>query len=277
MKHNKKRNVGIIYELLLGNITSNLLEGNKRQAKVTTRIIEKHFKKGTELYKEFRLFNALSKSHVSNTHIVASILNEAKVASRNLDEKKLEREKSNLLRDINYKISDKDFYYKNIPDYRDLGLVQLTLNEWRKKDRDIKRLVDLETRLGELLLKEKSNKLDSEVNTQHSDRLVLKLMTEKFNKAYGQQLNNDQKTIIENYIFHQNDPERLIEFFKQKKNQTLNALEAFEDSTNNKHLLSKLDSVRNKISELNENNINDENIVKFLTLTKLISEIKKEI
>ena len=219
----------------------------------------------------------MSKSHVSNTHIVASILNEAKVASRNLDEKKLEREKSNLLRDINYKISDKDFYYKNIPDYRDLGLVQLTLNEWRKKDRDIKRLVDLETRLGELLLKEKSNKLDSEVNTQHSDRLVLKLMTEKFNKAYGQQLNNDQKTIIENYIFHQNDPERLIEFFKQKKNQTLNALEAFEDSTNNKHLLSKLDSVRNKISELNENNINDENIVKFLTLTKLISEIKKEI
>ena len=128
-----------------------------------------------------------------------------------------------------------------------------------------------------MLLKEKSNKLDSEVNTQHSDRLVLKLMTEKFNKAYGQQLNNDQKTIIENYIFHQNDPERLIEFFKQKKNQTLNALEAFEDSTNNKHLLSKLDSVRNKISELNENNINDENIVKFLTLTKLISEIKKEI
>ena len=109
MKHNKKRNVGIIYELLLGNITSNLLEGNKRQAKVTTRIIEKHFKKGTELYKEFRLFNALSKSHVSNTHIVASILNEAKVASRNLDEKKLEREKSNLLRDITYKISDKDF------------------------------------------------------------------------------------------------------------------------------------------------------------------------
>jgi len=277
MKHNKKRNVGIIYELLLGNITSNLLEGNKRQAKSTTRIIEKHFRKGTELYKEFRLFNALSKSYISNTHIVASILNEAKIASRNLDKKKLEREKSNLLKDINSKINDKDFYYKNIPDYRDLGLVQLALNEWRKKDRDVKKLVDLETRLGELLLKEKSNKLDNKINMHHSDRLVLKIMTEKFNKAYGEQLNSDQKTIIENYIFHQNDPQRLVEFFKQKKNQTLGALEVFEDSTNNKHLLSKLDNVKHKILNLNESNINDENIIKFLTLTKLISEIKKEI
>jgi hypothetical protein len=277
MKHNKKRNVGIIYELLLGNITSNLLEGNKRQAKLTTRIIEKHFKKGTELYKEFRLFNALSKSQISNTHIVASILNEAKIASRNLNEKKLEQEKSKLLKDINSKINNKEFYYKNIPDYRELGLVQLALNEWRKKDRDVKTLVDLETRLGELLLKEKSNKLDSEVSMQHSDRLVLKLMTEKFNKAYGKKLNSDQKTIIENYIFHQNNPKKLVEFFKQKKNQTLNALDSFEDITNNKHLLSKLDSVKHKILNLNENNVNDENIIKFLTLTKLISEIKKEI
>ena len=87
MKHNKKRNVGIIYELLLSNITNNLLEGKKSKAKITTKIIEKHFKKGTELYKEFRLFNALSKSHVTNTHVVASILNEAKIASKQLNEK----------------------------------------------------------------------------------------------------------------------------------------------------------------------------------------------
>ena len=61
MKHNKKRNVGIIYELLLKHISTKLLEGNKKDAKIATRLIEKHFKKGTELYKEFRLFNALVK------------------------------------------------------------------------------------------------------------------------------------------------------------------------------------------------------------------------
>jgi hypothetical protein len=30
MKHNKKRNVGIVYELLLKHISTNLLEGKKK-------------------------------------------------------------------------------------------------------------------------------------------------------------------------------------------------------------------------------------------------------
>ena len=97
MKHNKKRNVGIVYELLLNHISTKLLEGKKREAKTATKLIEKHFKKGTELYKEFRLFNALAKSDITQTHVVASILNEAKIASRNLNERQLEREKSALL------------------------------------------------------------------------------------------------------------------------------------------------------------------------------------
>ena len=49
MKHNKKRNVGIIYELLLKYISKNILEGNKVEAKKATRIVESRFKKGTEL------------------------------------------------------------------------------------------------------------------------------------------------------------------------------------------------------------------------------------
>ena len=85
MKHNKKRNVGIIYELLLQHISTKLLEGNKKDAKVATKIIEKHFNKNTELYKEFRLFNALAKSTITNTHVLASILNEAKIASNKLN------------------------------------------------------------------------------------------------------------------------------------------------------------------------------------------------
>lgn len=278
MKHNKKRNVGIVYELLLNNVANSLLEGNKKEAKITTKIIEKHFKKGSELYKEFRLFTALSKSSIKNTHVVASILNEAKSASRNLNEKKLEREKSMLLKDINYNIKNTNFYYTNIPDYRDLGLVQLTLNEWRKKSSDIKNIVDLETKLAELLLREKGNVNETSSMTEHSDRLVLKLMTEKFNKEYGQKLNKDQKSIIENYVFYQKTNQgKLKRFFNQKKIESLLVLERFEEKTNNKHLLSKMDAVKEKINQLSESKINDENVIKFLTLTKMINEIKKEI
>jgi hypothetical protein len=278
MKHNKKRNVGIIYELLLKHISTKLLEGNKKDAKIATRLIEKHFKKGTELYKEFRLFNALAKSNITHTHTVASILNEAKIASRKLNKKALEKEKSLLLKDINYKIADKDFYYRSIADYRDLGVVQLSLNEWRKKDRDVKKLVDLEVRLGELMLRDKNKINEHKYDASHSDRLVLKIMTEKFNRRYGEELTTDQKKIIEGYVFlSDKNPSQLQEFFKVKKQEALENLENFEDASNNKYLLSKLDEVREKIASLPVKNINDQNVIKFLTLTKMISEIKKEL
>ena len=278
MKHNKKRNVGIIYELLLKHISTKLLEGNKKDAKIATRLIEKHFKKGTELYKEFRLFNALAKSNITHTHTVASILNEAKIASRKLNKATLEKEKSLLLKDINYKIADKDFYYRSIADYRDLGVVQLSLNEWRKKDRDIKKLVDLEVRLGELMLRDKNKVNEHKYDASHSDRLVLKIMTEKFNRRYGEELTTDQKKIIEGYVFlSDKNPSQLQEFFKVKKQEALVGLENFEDTSNNKYLLSKLDEVREKIASLPVKDINDQNVVKFLTLTKMISEIKKEL
>ena len=193
-KHNKKRNVGIVYELLLNYISSNLIESNEKNAKKATKIIEKHFKKGTELYKEFRLFNALAKSKVNSTHAIASILNEAKIAASSLNIHKLDKEKSKLIRDINYNFA-KDFYYSDIKNYRDLGTIQLALNEWRKKEKDIKKLIDYETKIGEIMLNQDSivsEAIENNVNASHSDRLVLKIMTEKFNKRYNEELTTDQ-------------------------------------------------------------------------------------
>jgi len=279
MKHNKKRNVGIVYELLLQHISNKLIEGDKRSAKIATKLIEQNFKKGTELYKEFRLFNALSKSNITNTHTVASIINEAKIASKKLDQKKLEREKSKLLKDINYRINDKNFYYRSIPNYRDLGLVQMALNEWRTTESDIKKLVDLEVRIGELLLKDKNIITeDKDYNVTHSDRLVLKILTEKFNKRYNDDLTRDQKKIIEHYVFLSGkNPSLLENFFTQKKKEAIVILESFEDKSDNKYLLSKVDNVKSKINELNSTNINDTSVIKFLTLTKMINEISKEL
>ena len=80
--HNKKRNVGIIFELLLRHISDRLVEDDQKGAQKALNLIEKYFNKDTELYKEFRLFNALAKSTVSSTSVAAAILTEAKQAAR---------------------------------------------------------------------------------------------------------------------------------------------------------------------------------------------------
>lgn len=275
-KHNKKRNVGLVYELLLNYVTTNLVEGNQQKAKKATKIIEKHFRKGTELYKEFRLFNALAASKVSNTHIVASILNEAKIASRSFDKNKLDREKSFLIKEINHALNDKSFFYQEISNYRELGTIQMALNEWRSSSPDIKKLIDFETRIGENMLKEDAeNIVETDETASHSDRLVLKLMMEKFNNKYGV-LSSDQKTIIENYVFYQGkNLDFLKEFFNSKKIEAIKSLNDFEKQSNDKYLLSKLDSVKTKINEVDVSLINDESVLKLLSLTQLINEFKK--
>lgn len=278
MKHNKKRNVGIIYELLLNYVSRSLIEGNKKEAKKASSIIERHFRKDTELYKEFKLFNALVNSNITNTHVVASILNEAKLAAKNkIDTKRLEKEKSRLIKSINYTLDKKAFYHSNIKNYRDLGTVQLTLNEWRKQNHDLTKLALLESKVAEKMLKTSSSNDDlNNVDVDHTNRLVYKIMIEKFNKQYKNNLNSDQKSIIKNYVFYNDaDEQKLQEFFKQKKSQCMRLINEFEDRSDNKYLLSKVDNVRNKVSSISTTNINDTTVVKFLTLTKLIEEITK--
>ena len=135
MNHNKKRNVGVIYELLVRAVSAYLIENDREQAQNALNIISKHYNKNTELYKEFRLLNALAKSSVKDTSIAAAILTESKNASRRFDSNKLIREKSNLIRDINHILADQDFYHRRVPEYKTYATIQTLLNAWREGDK----------------------------------------------------------------------------------------------------------------------------------------------
>ena len=49
--HNKKRNVGIIYEQLVRKVSESLVEGDMDRANLVLDILKKNFRKGTELNK----------------------------------------------------------------------------------------------------------------------------------------------------------------------------------------------------------------------------------
>ena len=128
LKHNKKRNVGIIYELMLRHISEKLIEGKEDEAQYALDVIGKSFNTDTEIYKEFRLFNALANSTVSSSSVAATILSEARSACRRIDRLRLDREKSCLIKEINYNLSDKNFYNRQIPNYREYASIQNLLN-----------------------------------------------------------------------------------------------------------------------------------------------------
>ena len=67
-----------------------------------------------------------------------------------------------------------------------------------------------------------------------------------------------------------------LEYLEEKKNRAIGLLEDFEENESNLVLIEKVDRVRNAISSLSQDVIDDNSIVKFLTITKLISELRSE-
>ena len=105
------------------------------------------------------------------------------------------------------------------------------------------------------------------------DGLVLKIMREKFNKKYKPILSNKQSEIIESYVCE--NFEKTISLLKQIKEEASLKMKKFENKSDNKVLLEKAEEVNNKILNLDENIIDDENIAKFLLACKLCEQLEE--
>ena len=273
--HNKKRNIGLVYELLLRSISSSLVEGNNEKANLSLDIMKKRFAPGTEIYSEFRIFNAIVNTSVNETAVAAGILTEARNAIKNIDYEKLYIEKSKLISEINKKIQDPDFFKRKVPDYKQFATVGTVISQWRKGDRsNLSRQVINEQRLIEFMLSEKKSHEDLfQMTDAAADNLVVKIMTEKINNGY-KGLNPEQKKILREYaVYGVDDNDQFSVFLSDIKEKSLNSLKNLKENTDNKVLLSKIGTVIEKIKNLSESNINDEEIAKYLKVSELKSQI----
>ncbi len=279
--HNKKRNVGIIYELLLRNISGALIRNDRKSAQKALDIIENRFAKSTEIYKEFRLFNALAKSTVSDTSVAAAILTEAKQAARRCDANILNSEKSLLIKDINYNLGDDKFYHRRIPEYKTYATIQTLLNEWRLKDlSNLSKTIQFESKVAEWLLnKDKNDAIlgESDIKNTDVDSLVVKIMSEKLSKKYSGQLGDLQKHVLNEYVFSltEDKDDRIRDVLCNIKDSTIADLENLKSSTDNSTILEKIDIVKKKITRENLEKIDDESISRFLVLINLKREISE--
>lgn len=281
--HNKKRNVGLVYELLLRRVSECLINEDNAEAQKALDIISKRFKKGTELYREFRLFRALAKSHVSEIRTAQAILAEAKDASRRTNLKNLEKEKSDLIREMNYRLKDPNLYRRYVPDYKELATIQVLLNDWRDGDSgNIERMALYETRVCDYLLKEKSeDSMESQVDPD-VDSLVVKIMSEKINKKYAEKFNGQQRDLLKLYAFSDSNPgsesfRKIEDYISAITESTIEMVEKLGGSTDNEILREKIGSVKDRVLHEVNQPLTDQKIVRFLTLIDLCNEIKESV
>jgi len=275
--HNKKRNIAIIFEQLLNKAAMATVDKNDVTANAAIGIIDKHFVPGTELYKEFRLFNALIKTTVPSEAIAVRILEESKKAAKTHDASALRKQKSALIKEINYTFKDPKFYNQNIKNYRDYATIQTLLNDWRSSSPDIMRIANYETQTVKMLLSEKNEtSLESEKSSD-INQLTVNIMTEKFNQKYGMILNDEQVSIIQDYVFTSMGEDRgLLERLNKMKSEVVRELRKYKTSCSNDILLEKFEKVQDNISEVKADKIDDETISRFLLLSKLKQEISEK-
>ena len=274
-KHNKKRNIGIIYEQLLQTLSRAVINKDRDQIKNIKEILSGNFKPGTHLYREFRLFNALVNTTVPSDSLASRILDEAKRGAINFDLKQLNLEKSKLIKSINYKLNDPKFYSQRVDEYRSYATVQTLLDDWRRGEKaNMTKLVEYELKVHSMLLSDKrANKLSEKVNPE-VNKVTVKIMLEKFNKKYGSTLNSEQMNIVKDYIF--NSDSQIIPKLKQVKENTLKELNSLKKTCDNKILVSKVDKVYESVVTLDENIISDDNMSRFMLVSRLKEEILED-
>ncbi len=285
-KHNKKRNTGLIYEFLARTISEAVIENNDNKKNKTFSIIKEHFHKGSQLIKEFRLFNSLLETTVSSPSVADSILKSARLASKQINQEKLDYEKSLLIRSINHNLNESNnFYDKKILNYKTYATIQSLLNEWREEE--IKNIVDIalfEEQLKEWLLSDKNCIDNNQKNNSYkdSDPLVEKIMIKKFNEKYGSNLTNEQKDIIRGYIFS-NDVIGLISKMKEVREDVLGKIDNYllGSKGKNPYLEEKLCKARELIlkEEIIDGceDVDDKMVSKFLDISRLGYEIVSSI
>jgi hypothetical protein len=267
--HNKKRNVGIIYEQIMSFICERLMEDSQIEAQKAINIVKENFNKNSQLYKEFKLFKALSETHNITDNLANLIISEAKSACNNMfDSKKLEKEKSKLIKDLNYTLGKGVIFEQNVGNYKIYATIQTLLNEWRNNDNNFDKITEYEIVLHESLTKKQSKITEDVVQP---NKLTRKLMKEIFDKKYNNILSETQKRLINLYT---NEKDEVVtEAFLSIKNNCLELFENYMKNCDNRILNDKYSDIKENLSNLNENDISKENLNKFLVTSKLSEEI----
>lgn len=274
-EHNKKRNVGLVVEFVTHYVAKMLLEGNVEKANLGIAIIRKHLRPGTALHKEYRLFNALSNSSVTNDTVAQIVIREAREAAKTHNAKQLDDEKTQLIHEINKKLHANVLYESEIPNYKLFATIQILLNAWRGSEINPVKTAKLEENMiKHLTLEKKDVNLMEHVNSD-VDELVIKLMTNKFNDKYGN-MSAIQKQIVREYVTPTAaDGIRLMGILEGVRSEAVKFLNTkIADATISDFTRTKMQKVNEIILSEDISRPQDGTIVRFLGVTQLLDELK---
>lgn len=278
VKHSKFKNTGILFELLVRQITADAMVDQNSKA---LGLIKKFFM-GSELAKENKLYQSLVNSEQLNEQKANVVISTILDQSSKINRVKLNKEKFNLIKEIKSTYDMNDFFKAKINNYKTLASIYVLFESYTdKKFKNPETIISSKISILEHLTKSKvSTNLSPLVEEflqqdRPTQMLVQKVMLENFNKKFSN-FTDEQKEVLREYIQSVSDSTNLKKFLDKKfKEVRLELLEQLKTITEPVTKI-KVQEVITLIKPILESKkIKDEQVSALLQYQELVNELKK--
>jgi len=287
VKHNKIRNTGILFELLVRKITSDALEN--RSSDTAVKLMKEYFNSKTELGKELILYRSFFNAQQLSETKAFELLNLIIEQRKKLNEIALNTQKYKLIKEIKNNYDLKEFLGARIPSYKVYASVYKVfdgvINEI-KDFNEIEGMVEAKFTIVEHLSGKISNKeikndtaLFETVKGQEEDLRLLsyKILMEKFNEKY-QGLNDRQKNLLREYINNVSNSATLRKCAVEECNSLITEIKTKLSKVQDKIVKIKLSEVVSQLEKIKTTQVIKENhmtaLLIALEITKTLDTLK---
>jgi len=279
IKHNKFRNTGVLFELLVRQIASDTLANNDSKA---VKIVKKYFH-NSEMAKEHKLYHTILTAPRLSEGKAEALVNTTVDLAKKLNKETLLKEKYNLIKEVKKHYNLESFFKSKVNNYKALAAAY-TLFEAAMESKFVepKQLV-----LNKLTLMEHITKktlvenTDSEVEQAFTKEdknvriLAYRMLIEKFNSKYSN-LSERQKSVLKEFINNISNPEHLKVYINENLNKVKTELVDLVSKIDDKTTEIKLNEVITLIKPIsNKASVKDDHLVALLQYQQLAEEIKK--
>ena len=206
LKHVKIKNSAILYELLIRQISTDVISGKENSNAL--RIVKEYFGSKSEVAKELVLYKTLSTTKFNSESKAQSLVEAVLSARKKLDASKLRRMKYQIIKEVQRHYNVNDFFSNEIPSYKLYASIYMLFEDMSTSDTsspmDIARYRN--TLVEHIVTTKKSSMktrprvlVEYEKQPEDVRLLTTKFLLQKFNDKY-KNFTLEQRQLVKEYI-----------------------------------------------------------------------------
>jgi hypothetical protein len=286
MRHSKFRNTGILFELLTKQVTADIIQGKDTSA--AKDLLHNYFRETTELGREWQLYSTLLHEKIKDEPHAERFFSVILEARKKLNGRKLSLLKYDLIKEIKDAYPIEEMLKAPVRNYRVLASIYKVFENAVSSECkfDVKEVYQSKNCIVEHIVDRPKvthpeDELINYYQTQTEDirLLTYKLLCEKFNDKYASSLDDDQKSVLREYICNVANTNNFDVFVKHKVTDIKKSLtEAIDRIKDSDVMRIKIREIVNQLDKINPGKIVKDNHVMVLMLSyELLKEVRKQL